>query len=103
MRNTLDAMPVSVTSRKGGTPPAHVWVAQAVSGFQCEGLNPLAPLDKRVFAEQHFGHINRGERFLRKCWISGNGTEFRTRHCAACGDELERLAGLHSNNGAGGE
>lgn len=99
---TLDATPMSVTSRKGGSSPAHVWHERAVAGYQCEGLNPLDPPERRKFAEQHLGHIEHGERFLRKAWVkSDQVTEFHTRHCKACGEELERQAGVKRTNGNG--
>lgn len=90
----LKAAPAS-TNRRGGSPPAHRWVDRATEGFTCEGLNPGDPLDHRRFAPQHDGHINRGERFLWKTWVLGDKkTEFRSRHCDACGDFLDRQATL---------
>lgn len=90
----LKAVAASVTNRKGGSPPAHVW-GIAYSGLVCEGINTIESiydLSRRRFAPQHDGHIERGTQFLRKTWILQDGGYFHSRHCKPCGDWLEARA-----------
>lgn len=86
-----------MTNRKGSAAPAHVWIDAAGNGFECEGLNPLTSPRERYFAVHH-EHISRGQRFLRKRWVMEDGTEFTSRHCVACGVDIERSLGLKNGN-----
>src|SRR5262245_42870020 len=81
----LAAFPIS---RKFGKRPAHVWVSNATHAFVCEGLNPLEDPHRRRYAPAH-QHISYGERFLRKSWMTIEGVEFTSKHCRACGLDLD--------------
>lgn len=83
----LDAEPIPPDGMKGGSSrKGHVWVERAHLPFACEGLNPLS--SARRFAANH-EHIQVGEKYLKKWWrASDHKTDFLSRHCVACGREI---------------
>lgn len=68
-----------------GSQRGHIWVDAAVVDYFCEGVDPWLP--RRIFAVGH-ADIARGDRFLKKLWITrGDDRDMGpvvTRHCAAC-------------------
>lgn len=86
----LNAKPLLQKGNKGGTRPGHVWIDRAPHDLFCEGVGPLVPVNARRFAAGHDGDIVRGSRFLKKVWRTEEGQEFQSRHCQACGRELEK-------------
>lgn len=84
----LLAKAIPPNGAKGGTRKGHNWVEYALWPFTCEGLNPLSDADARRFSADH-DHIQVGQRYLRKIWRTNEGVEFVSRHCKACGREIE--------------
>lgn len=82
-------MPLAEKSSKGGTRPGHVWIPNAVHDYNCEGLNPFADRDKRHYARGCDRVISRGQRYLRKAWLTFDGCEISSRHCTQCAPSVE--------------
>ena len=89
VQSMMNATALLRRGNKGGTRPGHVWVEHAPFDIRCEGLNPLVGAGPaRRFAQRH-EDIVRGGRFLKKIWRTKEGDEFASRHCPACGREIE--------------
>lgn len=91
MRQTVNAKPLLRRGNKGGTRPGHIWVEHAPYDLRCEGLNPMVGAGPAMRFAQRHEDIVRGNKFLKKIWRTESGDEFASRHCVACGRELEGI------------
>lgn len=85
-RRTFDAVKRQAT--QSSIRPPHLWIDHAPFDLHCEGLDPGLPASRRSFSDQHV-EIVRGDRYFEKAWRTREGVEFISRHCVACGRELE--------------
>lgn len=74
---------------KGGARPGNVWILNALHDYMCEGLNPFADRNRRRYARECMRVIRKGQRYLRKGWITFEMCEVSSRHCTLCAPSVE--------------
>lgn len=81
--------PMLPRTSKGGARPGNVWVENALFDYMCEGLNPFSDRQVRRYARGCLRVIRKGQRFLRKGWITFEMCEVSSRHCTWCAPSVE--------------
>lgn len=75
-----------------GTRPSYVWIDNAIQDYHCEGLNPFSARTNRRYARGCNRVVRRGDKYLRKAWITFDGMDVNSRHCEYCAPQVRETS-----------